>query len=444
MQNGVLETHLSADAGKPLDERLSAAANLEGVSLLYVGQRRSKLDERDFAGEMATSLREMTSRLSSEELGELLAEAGVEDIPTGSRDDLVDLYNEIYLPQTAEECILDVLPFGGTGVRHFRRLLFRGGSKEVGKRDVAKGTEEVISIFPDVLLFDRGNYIVEQVPREIANLMRTATDAQLDGFEMMADTCVDILSFLRCAADLYGIAVFQDLVDQWRDLRGYEPAPLVKSAVVRAVYQNDDQGFSVLADTRNDRTYVVSNAFAHAMCRPDGTLRQDYVNDILRRQAALEAPRMVDKPYLGAATIPLFVMATDEAARLVKVLDEYVPQTMSDRFALEVTARFIVWMRDMDEADLIDTILEKCGLRPTGALAKDIRIACEDLNRVIPKWHLRGWTIAELDERDGRERPLSVPSIDPDAKPEDWEGVSGFVSTLQEDPSAVDDQGSDR
>jgi hypothetical protein len=50
-----------------------------------------------------------------------------------------------------------------------------------------------------------------------------------------------------------------------------------------------------------------------------------------------------------------------------------------------------------------------------------------ELNRVIPKWHLRGWTLAELDERAGRKKPR----FEVENEPAVWNLAPGFISIAE-------------
>jgi hypothetical protein len=205
MENGVLETHKSADAGRPLDERLSSAIDSNGVSLLYVGRRRSAAGREDFDGEMTTSLKEMASRLTEEELSELLADTGMEDLAEKSKDELVDLYYDSNFPKTAEDCIIDVLPYGGAMVEHLRSLIAEGGRREVGKDKVRSGEETLTSIFPDILLFDGDETYVEQVPQEIVDLLKEINDLQLNILSVKTGITIGQLTALLFQLEMKGV-----------------------------------------------------------------------------------------------------------------------------------------------------------------------------------------------------------------------------------------------
>jgi hypothetical protein len=70
-------------------------------------------------------------------------------------------------------------------------------------------------------------------------------------------------------------------------------------------------------------------------------------------------------------------------------------------------------------------------VRVTGALAARIYEAGERLNRIVPKWHLNGWSMAELAQREGRE----LPKID--AAETACEEPSGYVYVEEDEDDDV-------
>lgn len=431
--NDRLELYRSDDAGKSLDERLKQRTPSKNLSLLFFEREHSIPTESDLDGEITTSLREWASHQPTEALRKILEYEEVENIPEGPKDAVLDLYYDTCLPKTLYDCFVDVLSFGSQRVQYLRELVELGGHREVAKDAVYGGTCAAIANYPSILLFDDDTCFVEQVPDEVLEILKTVTDEQWDYYKRVADRCADLMHFVRCATDLYGIVAVPEVLDLWEEKAGKEEDGLVLMAFVRATIKDDNgAGFRVIRDEDKDITYVVADAFYEAM---GGDINEPYLEAMLSGQEYMDEPCPMRQELLDDYSVAVHVMRTPEATRLIKLLDENVPETQNDWFSLDVTASFIFYMRDLDSTEIIDQVFDEFDVTAAGVLARQIRIACEDVNRVVPKWHLRGWTRAELGEPTG----MGESALEMGEQPWCWGIESGFYYNIDDEDEAEDD-----
>ena len=93
-------------------------------------------------------------------------------------------------------------------------------------------------------------------------------------------------------------------------------------------------------------------------------------------------------------------------------------------------------MRDLDSTEIIDDVFTDFDITAAGNLARKIRMACEELNLVVPKWHLRCWTRAELGEKTGIEEGTFELE-----EPWYWNIDSGFYYNKDDEEDEVEDDG---
>ena len=213
---------------------------------------------------MATSLREWASHQSTDTSREKLRVARVDYIPEEPKDAVLDLYLEKCLPKTLDDCIVDVLPFGSRRVQYLRELVELGGRCEVKKDAVYGGKRAAIANYPSILLFDNDTCFVEQVPDEVLEILKTVTDEQWDDYKRMADSCADLMFFVRCATDLYGIAELSQILYQWREKTGVKEDEFVLEAFLHAITYDETTGFTVMNDDANFTAWL---SLVHVLVR---------------------------------------------------------------------------------------------------------------------------------------------------------------------------------
>ena len=427
---------VSPDRGKPIGERLGTDAGDASEWSRSMGRELVKdLEAGCDDNREHDSLRSLMWRSNMLTLTYDLTRNG---IPKASlrgkkKADIVDLVMDELMPGCLDDFMFAALPLGSAFIRHLRDLVATGGRKVVAKQDVVRGKARPIWRFPNIMGFNVRRDFVERVPQEALDLMVPVTDEVWDEYERLADICVEFGDYLKCAADLSGIVPIQEVAEEWAKDKGLQLEGLLQRVIRRVEVWADLVLLRIIVV--DSVSYAVGYDFYELHKLYGGSLNMEDVDHLIGEHQKVDR-RPVEERYLAGNDLAECVLDTPEAKELIDLLDQHVPDTTdSSDFAVDTVAELYLELRDGedDAATCIDGILaEDEEIRATGALAAQIHRASERLNRVIPKWHLNGWSLAELAQREGREL------TEIDAEGSACEEPSGYVY-IEEDDEDDDD-----
>ena len=420
--------HRSKDADTPLSERIERSPELRD---LFSSESRDEVSslEKKCIGEIGLtvygSLREYVNHYTIAELRATLNRYGLEDVPRGPKAALVDLYYKTFMPETLDDFMSSALPFGPECVRELHTLTLTGGSRETPKDPSVNillnkwgritgipgfenlrgfGEDELpIAAFPNILLFDHLFSFFEQVPEEALEFYGSFTEENWQDFERNAAACVDAIRYFERATDLRGLVSLKEVIDEWRGSFGGEVDDFVVSVLEEPSVWYEQSNLDYV-NPDDDTIYLISKPLLKVAER-EAVLYKHYVLDDYLDLHKEYGPRPVEDGLVEADSVNVHLLETPVTRELIKLLDDHVPERSSDSiFSLVVTIHLIDELRMEDDViKLIDKELSYEDVRATGELAARIHAAAIRLNRIVPKWRLNGWTLAEEDEHLGRD-----------------------------------------
>jgi hypothetical protein len=435
--------HRSEDAETPLSERIERTPELRDLFSLNSTDEVGNL-ERKCIGTIGStvygSLREYVAHYTIAEMRATLNRIGLVDVPRGPKAALVDLYYETFMPETLEDFMSRALPYGPECVRELRLLTEMGGMREAHKRNEAKlllerlgligkvpGIENLkgfeddklpVAAFPNILLFDQFFSFIERVPQEALDFYKSFTDEDWRDFERGAAACVDAIRYFVRATDLRGVVSLKEVIDEWRGSVGGEADGLVVSVLEEPTLWCEQANLDYAS--RDGTTYLICEPLVEVAEREIVLYKRYLLEEYLDMHEEY-GPRPVDEGLVEAGSVNIHLLETPEAHELIELLDDHVPESSSDSiFSLVVTIHLIDELRMEDDViKFIDKELSYEDVRATGDLAARIHAAAIRLNRIVPKWRLNGWTLAEEDAHLGRD--FQMPDTEADEEP------SGYV-----------------